>query len=271
MLAHAQAYRRITRASQHPRWFDSNQTLSKQSWVSSPALQPPPQPTTQNTRGREKTLGVRLVWLSVMTTQESTRWTLHTCTSYHPGEGLREASFIWEEGSRQFLDHFNQLVMNSQAPVKVYFIKWNLSLSESTRKHSRNLRLSSIPGETKWNERRDKAGGWSGLKSYIRQSACLCPWRFYLYHLCLQPSNAGELGLSSVQTKKYKSQYNPLVFIRSCLSPPEESKGVNDLIHLRNQEPQNQRGCPLHSSTRKSKEHWACHQGTPTIVAPARI
>lgn len=116
--------------------------------------------------------------------------------------------------------------MNSQAPVKVYFIKWNLSLSESARKHSRNLRLKSIPGETKWNERRDKAGGWSWLKSYIRQSACLCPWRCYLYHLCLQPSNAGELCLSSVQTKKYKSQYNPLVFIRSCLSPPEESKGV---------------------------------------------
>lgn len=80
-------------------------------------------------------------------------------------------------------------------------------------------RLSEMREETKLETEVD----W---KSYIRQSACLCPWRFYLYHLCLQPSNAGELCLSSVQTKTYKSQYNPLVFIRSCLSTPEESKGV---------------------------------------------
>lgn len=82
-----------------------------------------PQPTTQNTRVRGKALGVRLVWAHHITTQASTRWTLHTCTSYHPREGLPEAlPFTWEEGSKQFMDHFNQLVRNSQAPVKVYFI-----------------------------------------------------------------------------------------------------------------------------------------------------
>lgn len=86
-------------------------------------------------------------------------------TAHHPREGLPWAPpFTWEEGSKQFMDHFNQLAVNSQAPVRAYFIKWSLSLSESDRKHSRNPRLNGIPGETKWNERRDKAWGWSRLK-----------------------------------------------------------------------------------------------------------
>lgn len=59
-------------------------------------------------------------------------------------------------------------------------------------------------------------------KSYIRQSACLCPWRLNPYHTFLQPSNARELGLSLVKMEGNENQYNLLLILQqNCFQLPQ--------------------------------------------------
>lgn len=58
-------------------------------------------------------------------------------------------------------------------------------------------------------------------KFYIRQSACLCPWKVFPYHTFLQPSNARELCLSLVKSEKKANITHYLFFIR-ILSRPSQ-------------------------------------------------
>lgn len=151
MLAHAQAYQRITGASSQASKLIPNPLKAQ---LVSSAAQPPPQPTTQNTKVREQALGV-----VSLTQRESTHtspgWTLHTCTSSHPrGASGRPSSHM--EGGSPSTDHFITQRWGSHSSGSSFRQEQSLP-RESERTRSGSPRLNSIPGDS---VRREKRQSW---------------------------------------------------------------------------------------------------------------